>query len=106
MSELRQKNLGSGRDTQIPAEWRDAEYVAVLRDMEPAGTAEFAERFGVSMDAARGRLKRLHEGENAPVDRKRIGGSLVWFVNESNLEADAATAAEEIRRRMGVEERQ
>ena len=30
----------------------DAEYVAVLRDLEPAGTAEFAEYFGVAQETA------------------------------------------------------
>jgi len=84
-------------------ERQDAEYVAVLRDLEPAGTAEFAEEFDVSLDKARRRLKSLRQRENPPVDSKKIGGSLVWFVDESELEAGAETAAEEIRKRMGLE---
>lgn len=103
MSELNKENL-QGRDTQKVRQ--DAEYVAVLRDIEPAGTAEFAENFDVGQEEARRRLKRLSEGENSPVDCKMIGRSLVWFVDESGLEAGAATAAEEIRRRMGIEEGQ
>jgi hypothetical protein len=91
------------RRDKPPNERQDAEYVAVLKDLEPAGTAEFAEEFGVSMDTARGRLEGLRQGDHPPVDRKKIGGSLVWFVDESELEASAETAAEEIRERMGLE---
>lgn len=92
-----------GRRDEPRNERQDAEYVAVLRDLEPAGTAEFAEEFGISLDTARGRLKSLRQRENPPVDCKKIGGSLVWFVDESELEASAETAAEEIRERMGLE---
>lgn len=92
-----------GRRDKPPNERQDAEYIAVLKDLEPAGTAEFAEEFDVSMDTARGRLKSLRQRDNPPVDRKKIGGSLVWFVDESELEASAETAAEEIRDRMGLE---
>lgn len=81
----------------------DGEYVAVLRDLEPAGTAEFAEQFNVTQGTARRRLEGLRE-RNASVDSKKIGGSYVWFVNESELDADAAATAEKIRRRMGVKE--
>lgn len=81
---------------------RDAEYIAVLRDLEPAGTAEFAEQFGVTQETARGRLESLSEG-HAPVERKKIGGSYVWFVDKAGLDADAAATAEEVRRRMGVD---
>lgn len=80
----------------------DAEYVAVLRELEPAGTAEFAEQFGVTQGTARRRLERLSEGQT-PIQKKKIGGSYVWFVDEKELDADAASTAEEIRKRMGVE---
>lgn len=80
----------------------NGEYVAVLRDLEPAGTAEFAEQFDVTQETARKRLERLR-GERAPVESKKIGGSYVWFVDEAGLDADAAATAEKIRRRMGVE---
>jgi len=80
----------------------NAEYVAVLKDLEPAGTAEFAEQFNVAQGTARRRLGRLSEG-GAPVESKKIGGSYVWFVDEEGLDADAAATAEEVRRRMGVE---
>jgi hypothetical protein len=80
----------------------DAEYVAVLRDLEPAGTAEFAEYFGVAQYTARRRLESL-SGGHAPVESKKIGGSYVWFVDEAGLEADAAATVEEVRSRMGVE---
>lgn len=80
----------------------EAEYVAVLRDLEPAGTAELADHFGTTQDKARRRLERLHEGD-APVERKTIGGSHVWFTDEAELDADATEVAEEVRRRMGVD---
>lgn len=80
----------------------DAEYIAILRDLEPAGTAEFAEQFDVAQETARGRLESLSDGR-APVESKKIGGSYVWFVDEKGLEADATATAEEVRRRMGVE---
>ncbi|MDZ7687622.1 MAG: hypothetical protein U5J64_02670 [Halobacteriales archaeon] len=82
---------------------KDAEYVAVLRDIEPAGTAEFAEHFDVAQDTARRRLERLRRGD-APVNRKKIGGVLVWFVDKSELDAGAASAAEVVRKRMGIKD--
>lgn len=101
MGGIRQKN--DGRRGDHKKVWRDAEYVAVLRDIEPAGTAEFAEAFGVSLDVARRRLERLHSGDNPPIDRKNIGGAHVWFVDESGIENNATTAAEEVRRRLEVD---
>lgn len=92
-----------GKMDEAQREWREAQYVAVLRDLQPAGTAEFAEEFDISLDRARRRLKSLRQSEDSPVDCKKIGGSLVWFVDESELEASAETAAEEIRERMGLE---
>jgi len=80
----------------------DAEYVAVLRDIEPAGTAEFAEEFDVRQNRVRRRLRRIEEG-GSPVESKKIGGSLVWFVDGSKLDADAATAVEEVRERLEIE---
>jgi predicted HTH transcriptional regulator len=90
------------RRDEVKEEIDDGEYVAVLRDLEPAGTAEFAEQFDVTQGTARRRLENLRE-RNASVDSKKIGGSYVWFVDEAGLNADATATAEEVRRRMGVE---
>lgn len=85
-------------------ERQDAEYVAVLRDIEPAGTTEFAEAFGVSVEEAHSRLERLYQEDTPPLARKRIGGAHVWFLNEPGLDARATTAADEVRRRLGADE--
>jgi len=82
---------------------KDAEYLAVLRDLEPAGTAELAGHFDVTQDTTRRRLEKLREG-GAPVDCKKIGGVFVWFLDESELDADAASAAEVVRKRMGIKD--
>ena len=92
-----------GKRDEMAEGRRDAEYIAVLRDLEPAGTAEFAEHFGVAQDTARRRLEKMHQGD-APVKRKKIGGVLVWYVDESGLDADAADAAELVRKRMGIKD--
>lgn len=102
MGGIRQKN--SGRRGDHNKVWRDAEYVAVLRDIEPAGTAEFAEAFGVSVEEAHSRLERLYQEDTPPLARKRIEGANVWFLNEPGLDARATTAADEVRRRLGADE--
>ncbi len=81
----------------------NAEYVAVLREIQPTGTAEIADVFGVAQSKARRRLEKLRNGD-APVDRKKIGGVHVWFVDTDEQDADAANAAEIVRRRMGIDD--
>lgn len=87
-------------------EREDAEYIAVLRDIEPAGAGEFSELFDVSLNEARRRLEKIYQEDNTPVMRKKINGTTVWSLNESGMDARAQIAADEIRRRLGLDEKQ
>jgi hypothetical protein len=83
---------------------QDAEYIAILKNLEPAGTAEIAETFGVGQEEAHRRLGRLRLEEDPPVNHKSIQGVSVWFINEPGLDARAAKLADKIRSRMDIED--
>lgn len=98
------KKEHKGRKKQNERE--DAEYIALLRDIEPAGATEFSDVFNVSPDEARRRLEKLHQEDNPPVARKNIDGAIVWTLNEPGIDTRTEIAMEEVRRRLGVDEKQ
>jgi predicted ArsR family transcriptional regulator len=87
-------------------EREDGKYIAVLRDIEPAVAKELGEAVGVSTEEARRRLEKLYNEDNPPVARKKINGSVVWSLNEPGIDARADIAVEEVRRRLGLAEKQ
>jgi len=67
----------SGRYTSI---YSDEEILQAVAKHEPAGTSDVAEELGIARQGADYRLRNLKsEGR---VSKKKVGNSLVWFVNE------------------------
>lgn len=62
----------------------ESEYIAAVRDLEPAGTSEVAERVGVERQSADYRLRKLEEA--GKVRSKKIGNTLAWLLGEDVAE--------------------
>lgn len=69
-----------------PRSVSDDELVAAVAEAEPAGTAEVADRVGITRQ---GVDKRLRELAGSRVERKKIGQALVWSSLDSGDSADA-----------------
>lgn len=56
----------------------DEEILDAVRKYEPAGTSEVADQLGIARQSADYRLRQLLE--EGQVSKKKVGNSLVWFV--------------------------
>jgi DNA-binding MarR family transcriptional regulator len=63
----------------------EREYLDAVRELEPAGTSEVAERVGVERQSADYRLRKLEE--SGRVRSKKIGNSLAWLIEDTEIEA-------------------
>ena len=66
-------------------EHSDEELVDAVREYEPAGTSEVAERVGLARQSADYRLRKLADAGR--VRSKKVGGSLVWSLSRAEVEA-------------------
>lgn len=60
----------------------DEELLAAVLEHQPAGTAEIGEAVGLARQNADYRLRQLDE--RGAVDRHKIGGALVWMVDDED----------------------
>jgi predicted ArsR family transcriptional regulator len=73
----------------------EQEVIEAIQTHSPAATSEVADELDMTRQGADARLRRLHEA--GVVDKKKIGASLVWFVDtdtsaqneRDNMETDA-----------------
>jgi len=56
----------------------EKEVIEAIQKHSPAATSEVADEIGMTRQGADARLRRLYE--TGAVDKKKIGASLVWFV--------------------------
>lgn len=73
------------------SEHDDGEYVDVVAERQPAGTAEVADALGVTRQNADKRLRRLED--DGRIASKKIGSSLAWTIDDgrstvTNVDAD------------------
>jgi predicted ArsR family transcriptional regulator len=54
--------------------------LAAVDTHSPAATSEVADEIDMTRQGADARLRRLHE--SGDVEKKKIGASLVWFIND------------------------
>jgi DNA-binding Lrp family transcriptional regulator len=70
----------------------EQEVITAIEKHSPAATSEIAEEIGMTRQGADARLRRLHEA--GVVDKKKIGASLVWFIDtDTNTRDDTDTDA-------------
>lgn len=70
-----------GETGQYTHSWSDDDFLEALRELGGfAGTTDVAENVGCVRDSAYRRLNNL--AENGEVERREIGGSLTWVLDE------------------------
>jgi len=62
----------------------EREYLDAVRELEPAGTSDVAERVGVERQSADYRLRKLEEA--GKVRSKKVGNSLAWLIKDADVE--------------------
>lgn len=72
--------MDRNEDGRISKTRTDREVLDAVEEHQPAGTADVAEALGVTRQAADYRLRRLRE--DGRVDGKKVGGSLIWTVEQ------------------------
>jgi len=96
------------KETEKPrtetGEWEptasEQEVIEAVQKHSPAATSEVADEIDMTRQGADARLRRLHEA--GVVDKKKIGASLVWFIDtdtsaqneRDNMDPDADADAD------------
>lgn len=78
----------------------EQEVIEAIQTHSPAATSEVADELDMTRQGADARLRRLHEA--GVVDKKKIGASLVWFIDTNtsgeterdNMDTDADADAD------------
>lgn len=85
--------MGDDRDTRgrFTKRHSDGAVLEAVRAHEPAATSEVADELGIARQSADYRLRRLQEDDR--VASKKIGASLVWFLDEETAEGDDISAS-------------
>jgi predicted ArsR family transcriptional regulator len=61
----------------------DQEILEAVAEYEPARTNEVADEIGMSRQGTDRRLKiMLNDGETERLQRKKVGASVVWYLND------------------------
>lgn len=64
-------------------QFSDQDLIEAVSQHEPAGTQEIAEAVGASRRAVEYRLQSLAEDDDTPLQVKKIGRALVWYLDNS-----------------------
>jgi predicted ArsR family transcriptional regulator len=74
--------MTTGSDDEDPRrQFSDQDLTEVVREHEPAGTQEIADSIGATRRAVEYRLRSLADDETNDVQAKKIGRTLVWYLD-------------------------
>lgn len=62
-------------------QFSDRDLIKTVREHEPAGTQEIADVIGATRRAVEYRLQSMADDETNDVQRKKIGRTLVWYID-------------------------
>jgi predicted ArsR family transcriptional regulator len=62
-------------------QFSDEDLIETVREHEPAGTQEIADAIGATRRAVEYRLRSLADDETSDVQAKKIGRTLVWYID-------------------------
>jgi predicted transcriptional regulator len=63
-------------------QYTDQALIEAVQQHEPSGTQEIADSVGARRRTVEYRLQSLSEDDGTPIQGKKIGQSLVWYVND------------------------
>jgi predicted ArsR family transcriptional regulator len=62
-------------------QFSDGDLIETVRKHEPAGTKEIADSIGATRRAVEYRLRSLADDETNDIQAKKIGRTLVWYID-------------------------